>query len=957
MRNHQLNHWLTQSPEERNTAVAHHITHTSPQDREAFFAAGAARIKKDLHEDGHRAEKTADLLIFAAQSSPNPDHRALAARMKAQILLICFGQYDAAKSYYDEALQGYQASGNDLERAKTENTHIWLLALTDSHEEAFARGTWAMQTLAHLKKWDDHMATCNNLSSVYNLAGYTRKALDTLNQINSDYLKTGPIHHQISTYANRALYLQELGKYREAIQLMVDTITKTEQGNGGNIYIANLKHNLALTYIKLGNYTAALPLLDEASLIWISDGRYHDVALAKLVTSECLYQLRRFKDVLHTFDALRTLIAEHQVMPDKLFAFTNEARTYMALKQPEQAIQSLQTAKTLIHSSNPFVMTHFDLVEAEVLYTQQIWEDSLTLATRAATQFSENGHMFAAVTAYILIAKNAIAQQDRAQAEASLKQAADIAEAHNVPTLLYQIQTLKGMLHQHNAPQQALTAYQDAITQLERLQSNIMVEFRPSFMQDDQKKQVYEQVVHLLLDQDEVLQAWQYVERSKSRALLDLVGQRVHLDIKPRNAADEPLVTELNQLRERRNELGQQASDPEEAGEIAPVLAEAQAVEQKITAHWHTLLLRHADYGRAAALNHIPTTFDLPDLEADSAIIEYFPIDGRLSAFVLTPNPLGKATTVAHIELNCTLNQITALYRHLFLNIGLVARTPQAQNPNVSRNMRGVLQKLYQALIKPLIPHLEGATRWRIVPHDVLHYFPFEAFHDGEQYLVERTAVSYLPAVSIHPYSQPHPQNETAGNLVIGHSYRGRLPHTLVESQQLATLCQAGLMQEEAVTLQALTAAMPHKKLIHIATHGEFRADNPLFSGLYVEDGWLTTLDIFNLELHASLVTLSACYTGRSVISGGDELLGIARAFLTAGASTLLLSQWAVEDQSTALLMHEFYRLLQQGKPKDIALQQAQLALIRGQLTQPAHKYQHPFFWSPFFLIGHNGRL
>ena len=146
--------------------------------------------------------------------------------------------------------------------------------------------------------------------------------------------------------------------------------------------------------------------------------------------------------------------------------------------------------------------------------------------------------------------------------------------------------------------------------------------------------------------------------------------------------------------------------------------------------------------------------------------------------------------------------------------------------------------------------------------------------------------------------------------------------------------------------------------LIHIATHGEFRADNPLFSGLFLDDGWLTTLDIFNLELEASLVTLSACHTGRSVISGGDELLGIARAFLTAGAASLLLSQWAVEDRSTALLMMAFYEELLAGQTKDRALQRAQLALLRGELNHDTTStYQHPFFWSPFFLIGHNGRL
>ena len=105
--------------------------------------------------------------------------------------------------------------------------------------------------------------------------------------------------------------------------------------------------------------------------------------------------------------------------------------------------------------------------------------------------------------------------------------------------------------------------------------------------------------------------------------------------------------------------------------------------------------------------------------------------------------------------------------------------------------------------------------------------------------------------------------------------------------------------------------------MLHLATHGDFRADNPLFSGLALADGSLTTLDCFNLRLRASLVTLSGCQTGRSVVSGGDELLGLTRALLSAGAASLVLSLWAVEDISTARLMEAFYRNLAAGRPRE----------------------------------------
>jgi CHAT domain-containing protein len=136
-----------------------------------------------------------------------------------------------------------------------------------------------------------------------------------------------------------------------------------------------------------------------------------------------------------------------------------------------------------------------------------------------------------------------------------------------------------------------------------------------------------------------------------------------------------------------------------------------------------------------------------------------------------------------------------------------------------------------------------------------------------------------------------------------------------------------------------------------MATHGDFRPDNPLFSGLSLADGWLTTLDIFNLRIRASLVTLSACQTGRSVVGGGDELLGLMRSFLAAGAASLVTTLWAVEDRSTASLMHNFYSRLVAGKTKGAALRSAQLALMKDP------DYSHPYFWAPFFLVGDPGKL
>ncbi|HSK73984.1 MAG TPA: CHAT domain-containing protein, partial [Pyrinomonadaceae bacterium] len=132
--------------------------------------------------------------------------------------------------------------------------------------------------------------------------------------------------------------------------------------------------------------------------------------------------------------------------------------------------------------------------------------------------------------------------------------------------------------------------------------------------------------------------------------------------------------------------------------------------------------------------------------------------------------------------------------------------------------------------------------------------------------------------------------------------------------------------------------------ILHLACHGQFRPENPLFSSLHLADGWITVRDICSQKLNAGLVTLSACETGLNKIFAGDEILGLARGFLSAGASSLVLSLWTVSDEATAQLMKDFYKNLQRGSSISASLAGAQRNFIRREV--------HPYFWSPFALIG-----
>ena len=117
-----------------------------------------------------------------------------------------------------------------------------------------------------------------------------------------------------------------------------------------------------------------------------------------------------------------------------------------------------------------------------------------------------------------------------------------------------------------------------------------------------------------------------------------------------------------------------------------------------------------------------------------------------------------------------------------------------------------------------------------------------------------------------------------------------------------------------------------------------------MFSGFKLADSWVTALDIFSMTCETNLVTLSACKSGMSQVSGSDDLLGLMRAFLYAGARSLMVSLWNVDDQRTVQLMTNFYVTWRSGIPKAKALGMAMKAV--------REEYPNPFYWAPFLLVG-----
>ncbi|MGE5182024.1 MAG: CHAT domain-containing protein [Acidobacteriota bacterium] len=296
---------------------------------------------------------------------------------------------------------------------------------------------------------------------------------------------------------------------------------------------------------------------------------------------------------------------------------------------------------------------------------------------------------------------------------------------------------------------------------------------------------------------------------------------------------------------------------------------------------------------------------------------------------------------------------------------------------------------LYELTFKKLAPALGGAKQVLVAPDGALNLVPFAALHDGKQYLVAEYTFTYLTSgrdllrVGIRGKPQDAPiifadpdfEGAAPGAPPAGRRSRAmtglkwpRLPGTAQEADAVVKLLAGARVLREGQATEHALKALHAPKILHLATHGFFLEDtdeheNPLLhSGLAFaganklssggDDGILTALEASGLDLFGTeLVVMSACDTGVGKVVNGDGVYGLRRALVIAGAESLVMSLWQVDDRATRDLMEGYYKRLRAGAGRSAALRDVQLELQR----RPA--YAHPYFWASFIAAGDRGPL
>ncbi len=786
--------------------------------------------------------------------------------------------------------------------------------------------------------------------------------------------------HIARARGNKAVTLTRLGKFREAVALHEQARATFAAHKGQEIDVAREELNIAMIYAFQGHYSHALLLFNQSRETFQQHGMQFEAAEVAQHICDCLVRLNRAREA---YELAGEAVAFFRTSPghraNLAHSLMYQASAAMLENNFADADNMLREARTILEDLGFMALaTVVRLHQADLYFANDQLAESQREAQLVADAFAEQEALPNLARAELLQARIATALGDIETADLLCGHALDIAQGQGLLDLKYRCDFLLGQIAEYRQNYDAAAHYYDrAVQGVDDLQSRLVMDERTSFLED--KEALYQRAVALALKRGNPAQALTYVEKAKSRVLGDYLRNNIDIRLRAGDLAGEAILDELAKLREEQawyssviyeteNEVNLSDTAFIRIHGVDPAQArqEMQKRERDIEQLLEKMQLRLA--GDLVARqqprwsDRIVTSI-WPKLDRTTLVLEYYFCGHDLYIFQLSRDGVEVQVVEGAVP---RLERLLSLWR---VNLDLASQAAGSDDrmsafAGLQENSLGLLQRLYDLLLAPVSAALNGCEHLIIVPYGMLHYLPFHCLFDGVQFVIERLYISYLPAAALLDICRQRGQRikfrgvSPSASLVLGLSDGGRLPYAVQEAQAVASQLGARCALNEAATTDLLWQVAPHSPILHIAAHGLFRLDAPNFSYIRLADGQLDTIDVFNLDLsNCSLVTLSACETGRAVIGGVDEVIGLGRGFLYAGAASLLPTLWKVDDASSAEQMAMFYQALLSGNSKASALARAQRAFLARARTSVRPYRVHPYFWAAFHLIGDPGLL
>ena len=854
------------------------------------------------------------------------------------------GDMVGAVATLDRAREGFLALNKSHVAAATEVSKVIALAMLGLYDEAIACGLRAREVFLH---HDDLLALGkieHNIGNLYfrrdqyvEAEKFHTSARDRFIVLNHEKQLATINNCLANTHVVLHKFASAASLYEEAAQLAEHAgvpVTQAEiEGNIGNFALLR------------GRYQQALDYLERSRRRYEVLGMPHQSALAEREIADAYLELNLVPEAAAIYARITDTFATLGLRADEARALASRGRAELLLGNDDEARAWLKRACELYQAEgNKVGEALVALTLAQLHEAHADNEIAYRLAVKAEADLTALGGWHQILLARWLRADIARALGYLDEARRLFQSAVQDSVAKGQPQIAERCHTGLGLV----ALAKGETAvaerhFRKAVAVTEELRAPLPgEEFRTAFFAN--KLVPYNELVRICLDagEERLIEALMIVESARSRTLVDSLGGTHENLIEPRDAFEASLLTQIGELREELNYLYKEINQPANGNgnrRLSQLQAELHEREKKVLEV--TRQLHHRRESDVAPLQSFDVRQLQQQISENDALVEYTSLGDELLAFVVTSRRVHVVRNLASVaEIDTSLSAL----RFQIDSLRFGAQSIRRHLSKLTEKINVHLQRLYDQLIRPLEQTLE-ACKLIFVPQGGLHYLPFQALHDGDQYLIERCEISFAPSAAIFQQCLKRGEHKLSRALLIGVADE-QAPRIVDEIRTLTKVFpDATALVEDAATIAALRQHSARVDLLHLACHGQFRSDNPLFSALKLADGWFTVRDAYGLKLDDALVTLSACETGANVVAPGDELIGLARGFFSAGARSVLLSLWMVDDETTDQMMVHFYEETRRGHSLSASLRAAQLRMLKER--------PHPFFWSPFVLVGH----
>ena len=849
---------------------------------------------------------------------------------------ITRSKFEPAVEALDEAAGLLNKIGRKYDAAQTQMAKLLSLGMLGRYEDAVVAGEKARTVF--LQNGDELAAGKIevNLSNIVSRNGGHRQAEKYCAAARKRFIKLGVKELQAVAENGLANTYSELNEFDKA-ERYYRMALETARSAGMRVTEAEIEASIGNLAQIRGRYGEALKSLELSRAKYDELSMPHQSAIADLEIANLYAELNLSTEAIAIYERVSEAFARLKMRAEEARSRLNYGRAAFNAGDLATAGKQLKRSSTL-----------FEL-------EKNISGQASAMLARARLSL-ENGRLVEAIetlgTAAPLIKRS---ENPRDAPAASWLEGEANLRAARYPAAAKKLQTTAAESHRLKVPELEQAAFNSlgklaaetgdnasaekhfkkAIALIERLRAPLASEeFSMSFLAS--RLEPYDQLARLYLRNGRIAEAFRTIENGRSRSLLDSMAREAQQtrNSDPRHAQLEQVRAELNSYYKRLDR-----AEPDEIDSLRQLVIDRETKLARLTRQIASLNLdqtsSNGKRGRRDILKDLHSK-----LGPDKTLVEFVVIDGVISAFVVGRGKISYIPGVAKTtEVAALLDDLHFQFGSMRYGAAFVERFRDEMRSRTDR----CLESLYDLLIAPF-KHLFTGGSIVFVPAGVLHYVPFHALRNDDGYLIERFEVSYAPSASV--WSRLQEQNAVPVRKPLLMAFADeRIPLVEQEVKKIKKILPTSkCVRGDSASFSAFVRHAPHHDLIHLACHGHFRPENPMFSSLHMADGWITVHDICSQSLKAGLVTLSACETGLSKVFAGDEILGLARGFLTAGAASLIVSLWTVNDAAAGKLMTDLYTFLQRGTAIASSLRDAQLAFIaRG---------EHPYLWSPFVLIG-----